>query len=176
MHHSAITGFKDNLIMEHIPVSGPWITDGEAEYVQDAARNAWYSKADMYHKRFAEAFAEYLDVQYTVPLPSCTSAIHLSLTALDIGPGDEVVLPDITWIASSAPVSYVGATPVFADIEPETWCLSAESLEKNISEKTNKASYEISPYGVNLPSGMNMTLEKTWQVCEALHEVLAFQS
>ncbi len=97
MHHSAITGFKDNLIMEHIPVSGPWITDGEAEYVQDAARNAWYSKADMYHKRFAEAFAEYLDVQYTVPLPSCTSAIHLSLTALDIGPGDEVVLPDITW-------------------------------------------------------------------------------
>jgi perosamine synthetase len=168
--------------MEHLPVSGPWITDGEAEYVQDAARNAWYSKADMYHKRFAEAFAEYLDVQYKVPLPSCTSAIHLSLTALDIGPSDEVVLPDITWIASSAPVSYVGATPVFADIEPDTWCLSAESLEKNISEKTerpektNKTSYEISPYGVNLPSGMNMTLEKTWQVCEALQEVLAFQS
>ena len=135
--------------MEHIPVAGPWITDREVKYVTDAARNAWYTNADMYHKRFAEAFTRYLNVRFAVPLPSCTSAIHLSLMALNIGPGDEVILPDITWIASSAPISYVGATPVFADIDPDTWCLSAESLEKNISEKT-KALIAVDLYG-NVP-------------------------
>src|SRR5687767_3860068 len=101
--------------MERIPVSGPWITHKEIAYVTDAVTNAWYGNANMYHQRFEKAFADYVDTRYAVSLPSCTSGIHLSLLALGVGPGDEVIAPDATWIASAAPITYVGATPVFAD-------------------------------------------------------------
>jgi perosamine synthetase len=125
--------------MERIPIAGPWITQKEIDYVTDAAAHAWYSNANMYHARFEKAFSEYIGVRYAVALPSCTSAIHLSLLAVDIKPGDEVVVPDATWIASAAPISYVGATPVFADIDPKTWCLSAASFEACITRRTSMA-------------------------------------
>jgi perosamine synthetase len=85
-------------------------------------------------------------VKYAVSLPSCTSAIHLSLLAIGVGPGDEVIVPDVTWIATAAPVSYVGATPVFADIDPRTWCLSADSFEECITSRT-KAVIPVDLYG-----------------------------
>ena len=132
--------------MNRISVSGPWITDKEVEYVSDAARNAWYESANMYHERFEKAFAEYLDVRYAVTLPSCTSAIHLSLLALGVGTGDEVIVPDVTWIASAAPIIYVGATPVFADIDKKTWCLSASSFKECITSRT-KAVIPVDLYG-----------------------------
>jgi perosamine synthetase len=129
-----------------IPVSGPWITEREISYVTDAVTNAWYGNAGVYHERFERAFAEHLGVRHAMALPSCTSAIHLSLVALGIGPGDEVIVPDVTWIASVAPVTYVGATPVFADVDPDTWCLSAESLEQCITPRT-KAVIPVDLYG-----------------------------
>jgi len=132
--------------MNHIPVSGPWITDKEVEYVADAARNAWYENANIYHVRFEKAFAEYLDVRRAVALPSCTSALHLSLLALGVGPGDEVVVSDVTWIASAAPIIYVGATPVFADMDEKTWCMSASSFEECITRRT-KAVIPVDLYG-----------------------------
>lgn len=132
--------------MNTISVSGPWITDKEVEYVTDAARNAWYGNANMYHERFEKAFAEYLDVKYAVTLPSCTSALHLSLLALGIGPGDEVIVPDVTWIATAAPAAYVGATPVFADMDEKTWCISAKSFEECITPRT-KAVIPVDLYG-----------------------------
>ena len=132
--------------MKNISISGPWITDKEVEYVADAARNAWYENANMYHEKFEKAFAKYLGVKYAIALPSCTSAIHLSLLALGIGPGDEVIVPDVTWIATAAPISYVGATPVFADIDPKTWCLSAKSFQECISART-KAVIPVDLYG-----------------------------
>src|SRR6266446_9921105 len=122
--------------MERIPVAGPSITQKEIDYVTEAVTNAWYGNANVYHERFEKAFADYLDVRRAVCLPSCTSAIHLSLLAFGVGPGDEVIVPDATWIASAAPINYVGATPVFADIDEKTWCLSAESFEKCITPKT----------------------------------------
>ncbi|QJD85214.1 DegT/DnrJ/EryC1/StrS family aminotransferase [Cohnella herbarum] len=132
-----------------IPVSGPSITAKELEYVSDAVMNAWYDNAGIYNNKFEKAFADYVGTKYAVSLPSCTSAIHLSLLAMGVGPGDEVIVPDITWIATAAPVIYVGATPVFADIDPQSWCLSAESFEKNITEKT-KAVIPVDLYG-NIP-------------------------
>jgi len=135
--------------MERIPVSGPWITQKEIDYVTDAVTNAWYGNANTYHERFEKAFAEYLGVRFAIALPSCTSAIHLSLLAFNIGMGDEVIVPDITWIASSAPMSYVSATPVFADIDPQTWCLSTESFKECITSKT-KAVIPVDLYG-NMP-------------------------
>src|SRR3979490_361206 len=135
--------------MEIIPVAGPSITQKEIDYVTDAVTNAWYGNANLYHERFEKAFAEYLGVSYAVSLPSCTSAIHLSLLALGVGPGDEVIVPDATWIASAAPITYVGATPVFADMDAETWCLSAQSFAECITTKT-KAVIPVGIYG-NMP-------------------------
>jgi len=132
--------------MERIPVSGPWITQKEIDYVSDAAANAWYANAYVYHQRFESAFAKYIGIQFAISLPSCTSAIHLSLLSLGVSRGDEVIVPDITWIASSAPISYVGATPIFADIDEKTWCLSAESFEHSIGPKT-KAVIPVDLYG-----------------------------
>jgi perosamine synthetase len=135
--------------MERIPVSGPWITQKEVDYVADAAANAWYANANVYHDRFERAFASYLGVRHAISLPSCTSAIHLALLALGVGPGDEVIVPDTTWIASAAPIVYVGATTVFADIDPQTWCLSAESFAQCITPRT-KAVIPVDLYG-NMP-------------------------
>ena len=132
--------------IERIPVAGPSITQKEISYVTDAVTNAWYGNANMYHERFEKAFADYIGVAHAIALPSCTSAIHLSLLALGVGPGDEVIVPDITWIASAAPIEYVGATTVFADVDEDTWCLSAVSAEKLISERT-KAMIPVDLYG-----------------------------
>ena len=135
--------------MDHIPVAGPWITQKEIDYVTDAVTNAWHSNHNMYHVYFESAFAVYIGRKYAITLPSCTSALHLSLASLGLDPDSEVIVPDITWIASSAPVTYVGATPVFADIDPKSWCLSAQSFEENISPQT-RAVIVIDLYG-NMP-------------------------
>ena len=130
----------------NIPVSGPWITRKEIAYVKEAATTAWYGNANRYHWRFERAFADYIGTKFAVSLPSCTSAIHLALAAKGIGKGDEVIVPDITWIATAAPITYVGATTVFCDIDPETWCMLPASLEKVITKRT-KAIIPVGLYG-----------------------------
>jgi perosamine synthetase len=132
--------------MRKIPVAGPWITDKEIAYVTDAVTRAWYQDANIYHERFEKTFADYLDVKHAVSLPSCTSGLHLALAALGIGPGDEVIVPDVTWIASAAPISYVGATPVFADIDRKTWCLCPSAFEAAVTPRT-KAVIPVDLYG-----------------------------
>ncbi len=132
--------------MERIPVAGPWVTEREVRYTADAAANAWYANAGVYPARFEKAFAEYVGMSHATSLPSCTSALHLALAALGVGPGDEVIVPELTWIASSAPVNYVGSTPVFADVEKATWCLDAASAEKVVSPRT-KAIIVVDLYG-----------------------------
>jgi len=132
--------------MERIPVAGPWITEREIAYVTDAVKTAWYGEANTYQRRFEEAFKTYVSRRYAMALPSATSAIHLALAGLGIGEGDEVIVPDATWIATSAPISYVGATPVFADIEPRSWCLSPASLEACLTERT-RAVILVNLYG-----------------------------
>jgi perosamine synthetase len=129
-----------------IPVAGPWITQKEIDYVSDAVATNWYQNSGDYIQRFEQAFATATDRTFAVSLPSCTAGIHLALAALDIGAGDEVIVPDITWIASSAPITYVGATPVFADVDPATWCLAPESLQAAITSKT-KAIIPVDLYG-----------------------------
>jgi perosamine synthetase len=137
---------RQGLTMERIPVAGPSITQREIDYVTDAVTNAWYGNANMYHARFESAFAAYVGRKYAMALPSATSAIHLSLLALGVGPGDEVIIPDSTWIASAAPIGYVGATPVFVDIDKATWCIRPDSFEAAITERT-KAVILVDLYG-----------------------------
>ena len=133
-------------VTERIPVAGPWISEREERYAADAAANAWYTRANEYPARFEAAFAAYVGRRYAISLPSCTSGLHLALAALGIGPGDEVIVPDATWIATSAPVSYVGASVVFGDIDPITWCLSPSAIEANVSTRT-RAVIVVDLYG-----------------------------
>jgi perosamine synthetase len=132
--------------MTNIPIAGPSITQKEIDYVAEAVKSAWYDGANIFHERFEKAFAAHCGRKYAISLPSCTSGLHLALLALGIGEGDEVIVPDCTWIASVAPVRYVGATPVFSDIDPDSWCLSPEAFEATISPRT-KAAIVVDLYG-----------------------------
>ena len=127
-------------------MAGPSITPKEIDYVTEAVRSAWFSNANVFHDRFEQGFAAHCGRRYAVSLPSCTSGLHLALLALGIGAGDEVIVPDATWIASVAPVSYVGAVPVFADIDAQTWCVSPKSLDTLITPRT-KAAIVVDLYG-----------------------------
>lgn len=131
---------------DRIPVAGPWITDLERAYVSEAVETNWYDNAGDFVRRFEHDFAAHVGRRHAVTLPSCTSGLHLALAALGIGPGDEVVVPDLTWIASAAPIAYVGATTVFADVDQRSWCLRTDSLEEVITERT-RAVIPVDLYG-----------------------------
>jgi perosamine synthetase len=129
-----------------MPVAGPWITAREVEYVRRAAETGWYAGANQFNEQFETSFAAHTARRHALSLPSCTAAIHLVLASLGIGPGDEVIVPDITWIASVAPVEYVGATPVFADVDQHTWCLRADTVAACLTERT-RAIIAVDLYG-----------------------------
>ena len=120
----------------NVPVAGPWITEREVEAVANAVRNSWYEGATAESEAFQEEFAASVGRKHAIALPSCTSGLHLSLLALGIGAGDEVVVPESTWIASAAPIHHVGATPIFADIEADTWGASLESVRSVLTSRT----------------------------------------
>ena len=132
-----------------IPIAGPWITDKEIRYVNDAVANGWYANSAKYQGEFERHFSAFTGRRYGIALPSCTAGLHLALLALGVGPGDEVIVPDVTWIATSAPVSYVGATVVFADFDPVSWCITADSIEAVLTPRT-KAVIVVDLYG-NMP-------------------------
>jgi perosamine synthetase len=132
-----------------IPIAGPWITEKEIRYVTEAVAKGWYANSAKYQSDFEQAFATSIGRRYAIALPSCTAGLHLALLALDIGPGDEVVVPDVTWIATSAPVTYVGATPVFADFDADSWCITADTIKAVLTPRT-KAVIVVDLYG-NMP-------------------------
>jgi len=134
---------------QQIYMAGPWITEHEIRIVEDAMRNGWYEHAYDYCENFQKEFARYHDRKYALMTPNCTSAIHLLLAGLGIGDGDEVIVPECTWIATSAPITYQRARPVFCDIDPGHWCLDPESAERSITEKT-KAIMVVDLFG-NMP-------------------------
>jgi dTDP-4-amino-4,6-dideoxygalactose transaminase len=129
-----------------ILTAGPSVSAREAVYALDAAKYGWNDQWSKYLKAFERSFADYIGVKYALATSSCTGALHLSLAALGIGPGDEVIVPDITWVATGNAVLYVGATPVFADVDPATWCLDPASFRSLITPKT-KAVMPVHLYG-----------------------------
>lgn len=135
-----------NLYKKRIPITRPSISDLEIGYVNDAVRTGWGSKCYDYINRFEKDFASFQDSQYALATSSCTGAIHLALMALGINEGDEVIIPDITWIASVEPVLYIGAKPVFVDVLPDTWCIDPEKIEASVTNKT-KAIIVVHLYG-----------------------------
>jgi len=137
-----------NQMTEHgkIPYTRPSITDREVGYILDAAAHGWGEHCYDYIVRFERAFADQIGVSSAVSTSSATGALHLGLAALSIGPGDEVIVPDITWIASVAPIVHLGGTVRFADIDPVTWCIDPDSVESLITDRT-RAVLAVHLYG-----------------------------
>ena len=131
---------------EKIAITRPSISDLEIEYVNDAIAHGWGEKCYEYIHRFESTFAEYIGSAHGLVTSSCTGAIHLALLALGVKAGDEVILPDITWIASVEPVLYIGATPVFVDVLEDSWCIDPEKFKDAITPKT-KAVIPVHVYG-----------------------------
>jgi perosamine synthetase len=129
-----------------IAYTKPSITDLEVEYATDAARNGWGDRCYEYIGRFEEAFSDHLHVDYAIATSSCTGALHMGLSAMDIGPGDEVILADTNWIATAAPIVHLGATPVFVDILPDSWCIDPDRAEAAITPRT-RAIIAVHLYG-----------------------------
>ena len=101
----------------------PSITDLEVRYATDAAANGWGEHCYDYVRRFEAAFRAHLGTEYAIATSSATGALHLGMAGLGITSGDEVIVGDVNWIASVAPVVHLGATPVFVDVLPTSWCL-----------------------------------------------------
>lgn len=132
--------------MNKIYYTKPSITKREVQYATDAALNGWGENCYDYIYKFEDRFKKHLKVNYTLATSSCTGALHLGLSALGIKPDDEVILGDINWIASAAPVTYLGAKPVLIDVLPDTWCLDPSKIEAAITPKT-KAIIAVHLYG-----------------------------
>jgi perosamine synthetase len=124
----------------------PSITEKEVEYAAEAARNGWGERCYEYIAKFENAFRQHIESKYAIATSSCTGALHMGLAALDCGPGDEVIMADINWIATAAPIIHLGAKPVFVDIRPDTWCIDPESAEAAITSRT-KAIIAVHLYG-----------------------------
>lgn len=124
----------------------PSITALEVGYIADAAANGWGDHCYDYIHRLEGLFRRHLDVPFAIATSSCTGALHLGMAALGIGQGDEVILADTNWIATVSPVVHLGATPVFVDILPDTWCIDPAQVEAAITPRT-KAIVAVHLYG-----------------------------
>jgi perosamine synthetase len=119
-----------------ILTAGPSITSREIEYVLDAVTHGWNQNWNSYLQRFEKEFARVVGSRFALCTSSCTGAMHLALLALGVGPGDEVIVPEITWVATASAVVYCGAKPVFVDVEADTWCMDVDSAERAITART----------------------------------------
>ena len=139
--------------MDHkISFAGPSITEKEITYVLDAVKNGWYQNYDGYIKKLERAFAEYLGVRYALSTHCCTLALHLAAASLGLGPDDEVIVTDFSWVATAYAIAYTGAKCVFVDIEPQTWTIDPEAIKAAITPKT-KAIMLVHSFGQ--PAQMN---------------------
>ncbi len=129
-----------------IPISAPALVGNEAKYVADCLASSWISSCGKYVERFEAAFAEFCGARYAVACCNGTAALHLTLLALGIGPGDEVIVPTLTFVATANAVTYCGARPRFVDVESETWTIDARAVEAQITSRT-KAVIAVHLYG-----------------------------
>lgn len=131
----------------HIAVSEPNLTQKEKSYLMKAFSSSWLSSSGEYVNRFEDAFARHVShTKRALAVNSGTSALHIAIASLGIKPGDEVILPAFTMIATINSVSYTGATPVLADSDPHTWNMDINQIEAAITPKT-RAIIVVHTYG-----------------------------
>ncbi|MBI9113151.1 DegT/DnrJ/EryC1/StrS aminotransferase family protein [Maridesulfovibrio ferrireducens] len=130
----------------NIPCAKPSITAREIAYVTDAVTNGWGAACYGYITKFKEYLSDFFDSPHVWPVSSCHGALHVALMALGVGSGDEVIVPDSTWVGSVFPITWTGATPVFVDVQKDTWCLDPAKIEASITPRT-KAIIAVHLYG-----------------------------
>lgn len=124
-----------NVDLDLIPIMKPWLGTEEATAAAEAITSGWVAQGPRVGA-FEEAVARKVGAAHGVAVSSCTTALHLSLVALDIGPGDEVIVPSLSFIATANVARHVGATPVFSDVDPSTQNLTAASIAELITPST----------------------------------------
>jgi perosamine synthetase len=129
-----------------LPVASPSVGERELQYVTECVLSGWISSTGPFVKRFEDLFADFCGVKHAVAASNGTTALHLSLLALGIRPGDEVIVPSLTFIATANAVRYCGAVPVFVDCDPVTWTIDPRLIEAAITPKT-KAIIPVHLYG-----------------------------
>jgi perosamine synthetase len=144
-------GWYSGEVPRSIQVSKPDIGELENSYVQRAMQSGWISSSGEFVDEFQQRWAKNCGSEYSLCVSNGTVALHLILVGMGIGPGDEVIVPSLTFIASVNAINYVGATPVFCDVNIDTWCLDVESVANLATEKT-KAVINVDLYGN--PSGV----------------------
>ncbi|MDO9490391.1 MAG: DegT/DnrJ/EryC1/StrS family aminotransferase [Sphingomonadaceae bacterium] len=132
--------------MTTIRVAEPDLSDLELAYVTDAVRSGEVSSMGAYVEKFERAFADFCEVPHAVSCMNGTVALHLALIGLEVGPGDEVIVPALTFVSTANAVVHAGATPVFADVDPHHWGLDPAAVEAKITPRT-KAIIVVHLYG-----------------------------
>lgn len=127
-------------------LDSPNLGDLEKKKLLECVDSNYVSTVGPFVNEFEERFSRFLDAESAVSVQSGTAAIHMALVELGIGPGDEVILPALTFVASANPVLYVGANPVFVDVDPLSWTLDPKKTEQAITKKT-KAIIPVHLYG-----------------------------
>ena len=127
-------------------LDAPNLGDLEKKKLLECVDSNYVSTVGPFVNEFEERFSRFLDAKSAVSVQSGTAAIHMALVELGIGPGDEVILPALTFVASANPVLYVGANPVFVDVDPFSWTLDPEKTKQAITKKT-KAIIPVHLYG-----------------------------
>jgi perosamine synthetase len=132
--------------MFSIPIYQPALNGNEKKYVNECLDTTWISSKGRFVSEFERAFAEYTDIKYATTVSNGTVALHLALVALGVGPGDEVIVPSLTYIASVNAIAYTGATPVFVDSLESTWQMDPEDVKRKITPNT-RAIMAVHLYG-----------------------------
>lgn len=127
------------------------ISQRETAYVMEALKSGWVSSLGRYVDAFEEQFARYCGVRHAVSVSNGTVGLHLALKVLGIGEGDEVIIPDLTFVATANAVATAGARPVMVDVTPETWCIDPGRIAAAITPRT-RAIIPVHLYGH--PAGM----------------------
>ncbi len=144
-----------------IPVAEPYLGKEEEELVLEGLRSGWVSSIGRFITEFEREFAKFCGVKYAITTSNGTAALHLSLVAANIGPGDEVIVPSMTFVATANVVSYTGAKPIFVDSETETWNIDPEKIKEKINQRT-KAIIPVHLYGHPAEMGSIMRLAKKY--------------
>lgn len=119
-----------------ISYAKPSITELEISSATEAATLGWGTQSNFYIEKFEREFAAKIGSSNAIATSSCTGALHLGLKALGISEGDEVILAESNWIATLAPISYLGAIPIFVDIRKDSWCIDASLIRAKITNRT----------------------------------------
>jgi len=127
--------YSPTRLASYLPFHRPTIGEREIAEVVDTLKSGWLTLGPK-TQRFEERFAEYLGVEHAIAVSSCTAALHLSLVALGVGPGDEVIVSPYTFTATVASILYAGATPVLVDTLPDYPNIDPDAVEAAVSERT----------------------------------------